>query len=211
MSIKKVFIINAGKKFLQAEGILNQLITENSINFFSNINCDVRVTNLNKTYDPEIEVENYKWADLVIYQTPIWWFNIPFVLKQYFDVILSLGRTHNLAKGDGRSRKNPNINYGTGGLLKGKPYIVTTTMNAPKSAFTNKNEFFDKTSIDNGILYGFHKTHQYLDMSHLASFHFYDVIKNPKIETEMEEYNHLLKNIVENKPATNTGSRCTSL
>lgn len=195
MRLKKVFIINAGKEFLQAKGILNQLITENSFNYFSNINCDVRVTNLNEPYDPEIEVENYKWADLVIYHTPIWWFNIPFILKRYFDDVLSLGRTHNLAKGDGRSRNNPDIKYGTGGLLKGKPYIVTTTMNAPESAFTYENEFFEQTNIDHGILYGFHKTHQYLDMSHLGSFHFYDVIKNPKIETELKNYNLFLENL----------------
>ncbi|UKT65981.1 NAD(P)H-dependent oxidoreductase [Pedobacter mucosus] len=79
----------------------------------------------------------------VIYHTPIWWFNIPHRLTRYFDEVFSAGRLCGLSSGDVRSSANPAVNYGTDGLLNQKPYIVTTSMNALKDAFTLPEDFFN--------------------------------------------------------------------
>jgi modulator of drug activity B len=110
----------------------------------------VRYTDVNEDYDPAEEVEKYVWADVVIYHTPIWWFQVPHGLKKYIDVVFTEGHAKGIYHSDGRSSANPAINYGTGGMLHGRQYMVTSSWNAPKEAFTLPNEFFNETSVDDG-------------------------------------------------------------
>ena len=98
------------------------------------------------------EIEKFIWLDIVIYHTPIWWFSIPFNFKKYLDEVLTAGYGNGLLTSDGRNLKNPEINYGTGGLLYGKQYILTSSGNVPQGAFTLPNEFFKEISVENGPL-----------------------------------------------------------
>jgi putative NADPH-quinone reductase len=41
---------------------------------------------------------------------------------------------------DGRDSENPEINYGTGGLLQGKQYILTTSWNAPQGGKNDESD-----------------------------------------------------------------------
>lgn len=103
-------------------------------------------------------------------------------------------------KSDGRTRTNPEINYGTDGLLQGKQYLITTSWNAPTGAFTLKDEFMEQTSPDDGVLFGFHKAMRFVGLSALKSFHFYDVAKGltpEKLKTYNESYSSHLKQIFE--------------
>ncbi|MRX75700.1 NADPH quinone reductase MdaB [Pedobacter petrophilus] len=191
----KIFIINAGEHFLHARGKFNTAVTAITTGYFSSRTDapDIQVTTLKNGYLVMEEVEKYKWADLIIYHTPIWWFNIPHGLKRYFEV-LSAGRLNGLSKGDGRSSENPAINYGTGGRLTQKPYLVTASMNAPENAFTAQGGFFSQHSVDDGILFGFHRMHAYMGMRKLESFHFYDLIKNANTTEYLNQYKlHLEK------------------
>ena len=74
--------------------------------------------------------------------------------------------------------KNPAINYGTGGLLHGKRYMVSTTWNAPETAFTLPNEFFQQKSVDEGVLFPFHRMNAFIALTQMESIHFHDVEKN---------------------------------
>lgn len=188
--MKKIFILNAGKPFLHAQGEFNRAVTAITIDYFKERDdrIEMQVTDINAGYQIIEEIEKYKWADLIIYHTPIWWFNIPHGLKQYFDEVFSKGRHYALSIGDGRSSADPTINYGTGGLLIQKPYMVTTSMNAPKDAFTTPGDFFSQRSVDDGILFGFHRTHAYMGMKPLESFHFYDIIKNADTAKYLKQY-----------------------
>ncbi len=62
--------------------------------------------------------------------------------------------------------------------MQGKKYMVTTTWNAPDTAFTLPGEFFDQTPVDDGILFGFHKMNQFTGMERIDGFHFHDLEKN---------------------------------
>src|SRR5690606_24249793 len=126
-----------------------------------------RTTNINDTSDPLVAVENYKWADIIIYHLPIWWFQVPHALRQYIDVVFTAGHQNGMYASDGRSRKNPAINYGRGGLMQGKYYMVTTSWNAPDTAFTLPGEFFEQRSVDDGILFGFHKMNEFTGMEQI--------------------------------------------
>lgn len=191
--MKKIFIINGGQKFGHSGGRFNQTIANATAEFFLNHkDFEVKSTDVNDEYDPAQEVEKFVWADVVIYHTPIWWFQLPHAFKKYIDVVFTEGHDKGIYKSDGRSSKNPAINYGTGGMLHGRKYMVTTSWNAPKESFTLPGEFFGQTSVDNGPLFGFHRMNAFTGMKPLEGIHFHDIEKNANVLNDLETYeNHL--------------------
>lgn len=173
-----VFIINGGQVFAHSGGYFNKILSQWTSGFLAEKGINYRLTNINDPYNPAEEVENYKWADTIIYHTPIWWFQLPYGFKQYIDEVFTAGHQNGMYASDGRSRQNPAINYGKGGLMQGKKYFVTSSWNAPDTAFTLPGEFFDQHSVDEGVLFGFHKMNQFTGMDRLEGFHFHDVEKN---------------------------------
>jgi modulator of drug activity B len=196
--MKKIFVINGGQKFGHSGGKFNKTITETTVDFFENQpGFEVKYTDINEEYDPAEEVKKYVWADVVIYHTPIWWFQVPHGLKKYIDVVFTEGHSNGIYQSDGRTAENPTINYGTGGMLHGRQYMVTTSWNAPKEAFTLPNEFFMETSVDDGPLFGFHRMNAFTGMTPLQSLHFHDVMKNADIQHNLSTYtDHLTKNFI---------------
>lgn len=202
MKKQNIFIINGGQKFGHSGGRFNQTIFEATKDFFSNYaGFEIRTTDINEDYDPEREVDNYVWADVVIYHTPIWWFQLPHALKKYIDVVFTAGHQKGIYHSDGRSSANPAINYGTGGQLQGTKYLVTTSWNAPATAFTLPGEFFNEHSVDEGVLFGFHRMNAFTGMTPLPSLHFHDVEKNANITADLERYNTHLKTLFITEPA----------
>lgn len=173
-----VFIINGGQTFAHSGGMFNNTLTGWTVEVMKEKGFAYRVTNINDAFDPMAEVENFKWADVIIYHTPIWWFQLPNGMKRYIDEVFTAGHDNGIYRNDGRSRKNPDVNYGTGGLMQGKRYMVTTSWNAPQTAFTLEGEFFDRRTVDEGVLFGFHKMNQFVGMTRIEDFHFHDLEKN---------------------------------
>ncbi|MCF4101921.1 NAD(P)H-dependent oxidoreductase [Gillisia sp. M10.2A] len=194
--MKKIFIINGGQKFGHSGGRFNETIANVSENFFKeHEGFEVKTTNINNEYNVKEEVEKYAWADVVIYHTPVWWFQLPHGFKKYIDVVFTEGHNNGIYHSDGRTSKNPEINYGTGGMLKGKQYMLTTSWNAPKTAFTLPGEFFNETSVDNGALFGFHRMNAFIGMVPLKPLHFHDIEKNADVPREIESYKEHLKEV----------------
>jgi modulator of drug activity B len=191
----KIFIINGGQKFGHSGGRFNETISNETLSFFqNNSGFEVKTTNINEEYDPANEVANFVWADFIIYHTPIWWFQLPHGFKKYIDVVFTEGHAKGIYKSDGRSSKNPAINYGTGGMLHGKKYMVTSSWNAPKEAFTLPGEFFNQRNVDDGALFGFHRMNAFTGMKPLESIHFHDIEKNADIQKDLNLYQkHLTK------------------
>ncbi len=173
-----VFIINGGQTFAHSGGMFNNTLTGWTVEVMKEKGFAYRVTNINDAFDPLAEVENFKWAEVIIYPTPIWWFQLPNGMKRYIDEVFTAGHDNGIYRNDGRSRKNPDVNYGTGGLMQGKRYMVTTSWNAPQTAFTLEGEFFDRHTVDEGVLFGFHKMNQFVGMTRIEGFHFHDLEKN---------------------------------
>ena len=173
-----VFIINGGQTFAHSGGMFNNTLTGWTVEVMKEKGFAYRVTNINDAFDPMAEVENFKWADVIIYHTPIWWFQLPNGMKRYIDEVFTAGHDNGIYRNDGRSRKNPDVNYGTGGLMQGKRYMVTTSWNPPQTAFTLEGEFFDRHTVDEGVLFGFHKMNQFVGMTRIEGFHFHDLEKN---------------------------------
>ena len=195
MEIQKIFVINGGQVFGHSGGRFNKTVFEATQQFFSKLDgFEIRTTDINDEYNADREVENYVWADVIIYHTPIWWFQVPHGLKKYIDVVFTAGHQKGIYLNDGRSALNPAINYGTGGMLHGKKYLVTSSWNAPATAFTLPGEFFNERSVDEGALFGFHRMNAFTGMTPLESIHFHDVEKNADIQKDLQRYRgHLQK------------------
>ena len=194
--MKNIFIINGGHPFAHSGGRFNETLFANTISHFESLEgFKVKSTQVGENYKVKEEVEKFKWADLVIYHTPIWWFQIPFGFKKYIDEVFTEGHQNGIYASDGRSRKNPNINYGTGGLMHGKKYILTTSWNAPKTAFTLENEFFNQKSVDEGAMFGFHRMNAFTGMELLATHHFHDMEKNADVPFELNTYSTFLNDV----------------
>ena len=148
-------------------------------------------------YDKNEEVEKFVWADYIIYHTPIWWFQLPNGLKKYIDEVFTAGHAKGIYMSDGRNAENPEINYGTGGMLGGRKYMLTTSWNAPATAFTLPGEFFSEKSVDDGPLFGFHRMNAFVSLEKMESFHFHDVEKNANIERDMKLYRDHVRNVFE--------------
>lgn len=196
--MKKVLIINGGQNFGHSGGKYNQTIAENTVSVLKEFdNIEVKITNISEGYDKHEEVEKFVWADYIIYHTPIWWFQLPNGFKKYIDEVFTAGHAKGIYMSDGRNAANPEINYGTGGMLGGRKYMLTTSWNAPATAFTLPGEFFDKKSVDEGPLFGFHRMNAFVSLEKMQSFHFHDVEKNANIERDMKLYRDHVKNVFE--------------
>lgn len=192
----KIFIINAGQKFEHSGGKFNTTITENTIEFFSQFsNIQTKTTYIDKGYDPKQEVKKFVWADYIIYHTPIWWFQLPHKFKEYIDIVFTEGHQNGIYRSDGRNSQNPAINYGKGGLLAGRKYMITSTWNAPATAFTLPNEFFQQKSVDEGVLFGFHRMNAFISLEPLKGYHFHDVEKNADIVRDIKNYRKHLEEV----------------
>ena len=186
--MKKIFVINGGQHFAHSGGKFNNTIVGWDKKFFTADNgFELRTTDINDAYDLAEEVEKFVWADVIIYHTPVWWFGLPHKFKQYIDTVFTAGHRNGIYYSDGRKSDNAERNYGTGGSLQGRNYFLTTSWNAPETAFTLENEFFNETSVDDGVMFGFHRMNAFTGMEKMGSFHFHDLEKNGSLE-RIENY-----------------------
>lgn len=174
-----IFILNGGQKFAEgmSEGRIHQSLTAWAVDTLTALGHSVQTTCINAPYEPMAEVEKFLWADAVVYTFPIWWFHMPFGLKLYIDTVFMAG--HNkMWVNDGRTRSDMNRKYGSGGLMQGKRYLVATTWNAPEEAFTDAAQLMGGRSVDEGVLFAFHRMNAFIGFEQpLAGIHFYDVLK----------------------------------
>ncbi|MGR5173540.1 NAD(P)H-dependent oxidoreductase [Vibrio owensii] len=191
--MSNVLIVNGGKKFAHSAGALNNSLVELAESYLTELNHSVKVTEVDNGYDIETEIEKWLWSDVVIHQNPAWWMGTPWIVKKYIDDVFTIGHGR-LYQSDGRTRSDNNKNYGSGGLIQGKKYMLSVTWNAPKEAFTDPSQFFEGVGVD-GVYLPFHKAHQFLGMTPLETFICNDVIKNPNIDGDFERYKSHLQEL----------------
>ena len=192
--MKNILIINAHQFYENfSEGKLNSTMVDVAKNEFLQKNYNVKTTIIDGGYDIEEEVEKHLWADVIITQSPVYWFNTPWTHKKYIDEVFTCGLVQqNLIIDDGRSRDDVNKHYGTGGKMQGKKFMLSLTWNAPKKAFDDKRQFlYEGKSVDDALL-SVTTNYKFCGSRILPSFSCYDVIKNPNINDDISSYiNHI--------------------
>ena len=151
--MSNVLIINAHKHYPFAEGRLNTSLVELARETLAGRNHEIRVTSVEDGWDVETELDNHLWADTVIIQSPVNWMGVPWLFKKYMDEVYTAGMSGQLCDGDGRSRTAPEKQYGAGGTLTGKKYMLSLTFNAPAESFDDQDQYlFQGKGVDDLFL-----------------------------------------------------------
>lgn len=79
--MSNILIINGAKKFGHSNGQLNDTLTEVADGILRDLGHDVKVVRADSDYDVKAEVQNFVWADAVIWQMPGWWMGAPWTVK----------------------------------------------------------------------------------------------------------------------------------
>lgn len=190
--MKNILIINAHHKYPFAEGRLNESLVSRATEQLQGKGHEVRLVEVENGWDVEAELESHKWADVVLLQTPVNWMGVPWTFKKYMDEVYTVGMSGALCEGDGRHHEAPKENYGSGGTLKGKKYMLSLTFNAPQEAFNNTAEYlFQGKGVDD-LLFPMHMNFRFFGMEPIETFACYDVMKNPDIEGDFKRFDRHL-------------------
>ncbi|WP_437397927.1 NAD(P)H-dependent oxidoreductase [Flagellimonas lutimaris] len=184
------FLINGHEPYPFSKGELNKTFVETAKETLESMGHNVKYVAITEPYDVESTVETFFWADNIIYQTPVFWFGIPGAFKTFIDNVFNTGLTRFI-------QMDPSIEYGTGGLLTNKRYMLSTTWNAPKSFFNNQNGKLLKDKNLDDIFLPFHLSNRYIGLNQLPSFATYDIYHNPSIMEDIEKYkSHLQQHFI---------------
>ncbi len=189
-----VLLINGHQRWEGfAEGKLNQTIIDETQKQLTNAGYEVKTTIVESGYDIAEELDKYKWADAVFVQTPVYWMSVPYLFKKYMDEVFTSGIGEVLCTDDGRTRSDLSKKYGSGGLMNGKKYMLSTTWNAPLESFEDPAQFFEGKGVD-GVFMWLHKAFQFFSMEPLPTFSCHDVLKNADVEGDLKRLEaHLAK------------------
>lgn len=110
------------------------------------------------------EQEKIAWADVLVFQFPLWWFGPPAILKGWFDRVLVQGFAFGLKDDAGTT-----LRYGAGGLA-GKRALIVTSVGARESSFGPRGVH---GPIDEVLFPLLHGTFWYTGMAPLAPFTVY--------------------------------------
>jgi len=188
----KIFLIDGGKAFAHSAGRLNETLHRTAIEHLGHLGHDIQHTRIDEGYDIGGEIDKFLWADTIVYQMPGWWMGAPWTVKKYIDEVFTAGHGK-LYASDGRSRHDPTKQYGTGGLLQSRHYMLSLTWNAPLAAFDEPGNFFEGRGVD-GVYFPFHKSQAFVGLKGLPTFIANDVMKAPDIARDQSAYRmHLTK------------------
>mgnify|MGYP001601495956 FL=1 len=185
---KNLLIINA-HQFHQgvSPGNLNRLLVATMQQEMEARGFNVRHTTIEQGYDINEEVDKHVWADIIILQAPVYWFGAPWIYKKYADEVFTAGLVQQkLIIDDGRTRTDPRKQYGTGGKMQGKKYMISVSWNAPAESFGNKDQrlFEGRTVAD--VFLGNTANYKFCGAEILPAFACFDVVKNANVKTDLE-------------------------
>lgn len=181
--MQKILIILGAEQRDVAPGRFNASMVDVAIQILKH-NAEIQITRVANDYDIHEEQQKILWADVIIFQFPVYWFSAPSKLKRYFDDVYA----HGLFFGNAQR-------YGDGGFLTEKKYMLSTTWNAPETSFQSGEGLFGEVSPDE-VLAAVHLTQQYIGMKCIPSFHAMNIIQQPDFEAWASRYkDHLTKYI----------------
>ena len=191
--MNKVLLINAHEPYPFSEGRVNQTLVDRATAHLTAYGYEVNTSSMTEAWEVDDEIEKHQWADAVIVQTPVNWMGVPWSFKKYMDFVYTAGMDGRLCAGDGRSRQDASMQYGAGGTLQGRKYMLSLTFNAPDNAFNDPSQdFFEGKSVDD-LFWPMHLNFRFFGMEPLPTFACYDVLKNPQIEEDFARFDQHLQ------------------
>ena len=188
--MKKVLLINTHLTYPNwSEGKLNDAFQQVAKDFFTSKSVQVIETKVEDGYTPEHEVEKHVEADIIILQTPVNWFGAPWIYKKYVDEVFSSGLlSAKLIKDDGRTRSDLSKQYGTGGKMHGKKFMVSATWNAPAEAFDNPAQQLLQGKSTSDLFLNITSNYRFCGCEIMPEYNCFDIFKNENIAKDIENY-----------------------
>ena len=191
--MKNIYIINAHQPYPFSEGKLNAALVERAKAVFADAGIEVQTLTMTEEYRVETELERHLRADAILLQSPVNWMGVPWSFKKYMDEVYSAGMGGQLCNGDGRTRSDPTRQYGSGGTLAGKKYMLSLTFNAPEDCFDDSSQYlFQGRSVDD-LWFPMHMNFRFFAMEALETFCCFDVMKNPNVEADFARFDQHLR------------------
>lgn len=194
ITTEKVLLINTHLTYPNwSEGTLNASFHQKAKDFFTANNFEILETKVEDGYDANEEVEKHLEADIIILQTPINWFGAPWIYKKYVDEVFNSGlMSAKFLMGDGRTREDITKQYGTGGKMQGKKFMVCSTWNAPKTSFDDPNQLLFEGRSTADVLIQITSNYRFCGVEVVADYNCFDIFKDGDIVGDLENYpNHL--------------------
>jgi modulator of drug activity B len=191
----KILIINTHLNYPGwSEGRLNLTFMDAAKAFFTERGHQVAETFIEQGYQPEAEVEKHAAAGLVILQTPVNWFGAPWIYKKYVDEVFNVALAGKvMLEGDGRTRQDPGRQYGTGGRMQGRKFMISATWNAPKETFDNPGSVLYGGKGTADLFLPITSNYKFCGYDILPAFGVFDIYKNPDIPRALEDYQRHLE------------------
>tara|TARA_R110000787_G_scaffold1326_17_gene4837 strand:+ start:3805 stop:4404 length:600 start_codon:yes stop_codon:yes gene_type:complete len=194
--MKNVVLINGHQPFPTSPGKLNASLCEIAKTTFEARGKNVRLVRTAQAWDLETEIENQLWADLILLQFPLNSMGAPWSLKRYLDEVYTAGMDGRLARGDGRTRSDPRRKYGSGGLMQGRSYMLSVTLNAPQAAFADPAQtLFAGRTLDD-LLAPLHINFAFFGLEAHPTFAAHDVSKAPDAEGHFAAFRDHLSEVM---------------
>lgn len=196
-SNKKVLLINTHLKYPNwSEGLLNDAFHQKAKEFFLFKGFEVLETKVEDGYDAEKEVGKHIEADFIILQTPINWFGAPWIYKKYVDEVFNAGlQDARFLSGDGRTREDLAKQYGTGGNMLGKKFMVCSTWNAPKASFDDPNQLLFEGRSTADVLIQITSNYRFCGVEIVADYNCFDIFKDGNMVEDLDNYPKHLENV----------------
>jgi len=131
------------------------------------------------------EIGKVKWADLLLFQFPIWWSSAPAMLKGWIDRVFVQGFVVNL----------PNGEFYANGLLKGKKAMISTTMGSGAELYTEDGPHGDLNLHLKSL---WHNTFEFCGMEVVPSFYVFNAgeMEEFQVEAELDRWEEYLRSVL---------------
>lgn len=106
--------------------------------------CEQLHATAKNMFVPELKAEMGKlaWADLVIFQFPLWWFSLPAILKGWVDRVFAMGFSYNVG-----------VRHETG-IFRGKRGMLAFTTGGPPASYSPEGQNGNLDELVRHIQYG---------------------------------------------------------
>ncbi len=194
---KNVLIIHANQSYPGiSDGLLNRTLATVVKDEMSARGSQVRETHIERGYDINAEVQKHLWADLIVTQSPVFWFRAPWIYKRYIDEVFTAGMIQqSFISDDGRTEKDPAKQYGSGGKLHGKRFLLSLTMNTPEEAFNNPEQHLHAGRSLDELFSSTTSVYKFCGFEILPCFGAFNVVKKPNVEGDIRRLKQRLASL----------------
>jgi NAD(P)H dehydrogenase (quinone) len=134
--------------------------------------------------DIKREMDKVLWADVIIFQFPIWWSNFPAILKGWIDRVFYNGFAFNVVE----------MKLYNDRLLKGKKGMLSFTTGASRELYTDKGPHGD---IEVLVKYFNHLLFEFVGMDALPYFAIFGPgeMSEEERENELDRFEEIIRNL----------------